>query len=123
MSETSEIAGKTTIAPEVLLTIARLTTLKVSGVSRMAPVPPSMGRLLKKGMQQGEGVAIEILDDTVYVDLYLILMSEVNVREVSRTIQREVARAISELVGMNVGGVNVHIEDIDYPEEASPAEH
>jgi len=32
--------GKTSVAPEVLLTIARLTALKVPGVSRMANLPP-----------------------------------------------------------------------------------
>jgi uncharacterized alkaline shock family protein YloU len=39
-------------------------------------------------------------------------------REVSHNIQYEVARAISEMVGMPVGRVNIHIEDIDYPVEA-----
>ena len=32
-------------------------------------------------------------------------------------IQKEVARAISEMVGMEPGQINVHIEDIDYDEE------
>jgi len=46
----------------------------------------------------------------------VILKNDVNVREVSRMIQQEVNRAISEMVGMQVGRVNVHIEDIDYPQ-------
>ena len=36
MEETT--SGKTTIAPSVLNTIVRLTTLETPGVSRMAPV-------------------------------------------------------------------------------------
>jgi uncharacterized alkaline shock family protein YloU len=107
--------GKTTIAPEVLLTIARLTTLDIEGVSRLSPVPAGVNRLLKRGY--GEGVQIEIDDDSVFADIYVVLNNDVNVRDVSRTIQREVARAISEMVGMQVGRVNIHIEDIDYPEE------
>jgi uncharacterized alkaline shock family protein YloU len=63
-----------------------------------------------------DGVQVEVEDDTVYLDLYVILKSDVNVREVSRTIQQEVTRAISEMVGMQVGKVNIHIEDIDYPQ-------
>ncbi len=31
--------GRTTIAPDVLLTIARLSALSVPGVARMAPAP------------------------------------------------------------------------------------
>ena len=108
--------GKTTVAPDVLLTIARLTTLNVAGVSRMSDVPGSVNRLFSRGT--GEGVRIEIKDDDlVYADLYVILINNVNIRDVSRNIQQQVARAFSEMVGMQVGRVNVHIEDIDYPME------
>lgn len=108
--------GRTTIAPDVLLTIARLTTLSVPGVSRMSPVTGGVNRLFKRGL--GEGVRIEIKNDhTVYADLYVILHNDVNIRDVSRAIQHQVARSISEMVGMQVGRVNIHIEDIDYPTE------
>lgn len=108
--------GKTTIAPEVLLTIARLTTLGVPGVSRMSPTPGGVNRLFRRGV--GEGVRLDIReDDRVYADLYVILQADVNVRDVSRQIQQHVSRAITDMVGMTVGRVNVHIEDIDYPVE------
>ena len=42
MTTTSNTPGKTTIALEVLVTIAKLTTLSVDGVSRMATVPSEM---------------------------------------------------------------------------------
>ncbi len=115
-SEGYERIGKTTVAPEVLLTIARLTTLGVPGVSRMSPMPGGVNRLFKRGY--GEGVRLDIReDDQVYADLYVILKSDVNIRDVSRQIQQHVTRAITEMVGMEVGRVNIHIEDIDYPAE------
>jgi uncharacterized alkaline shock family protein YloU len=46
--------------------------------------------------------------------LHLVLQQDVNIREVSRNVQQNVARAIQEMVGMDVGYVNIHIEDIDY---------
>jgi uncharacterized alkaline shock family protein YloU len=113
MSETTRPPGKTTIAPNVLLTIARLATLDVKGVSRMSELQGGVNRIFRRGYD--EGVRIRVEDDRVYADLYIILKSEVNVREVSRVIQTEVARAISEMVGMEVGRVNVHIDDILYP--------
>ena len=109
--------GSTTIAPEVLLTIAQLTTLNVNGVSRLSHVQIPVNRLLKR-TQKREGVLIEIVDDVVYLDIYVILNNDVNVRDVSHNIQSQVSRAISEMVGMTVGRVNIHIEDIDYPAEA-----
>src|SRR5512136_447459 len=117
MNDNDPYQGKTTIAPEVLLTIAQLTTMNVNGVSRLSHVQTPVNQLLKR-QQKREGVLIEVVDDVVYVDIYVVLNSEVNVRDVSHNIQREVSRAISEMVGMVVGRVNIHIEDIDYPVEA-----
>ncbi len=108
--------GKTTIAPDVLLTTVRLTTLQVEGVSRLGPVPARVNHLFRRGY--GEGVLIDIRDNTVYTEIFLVLESDVNIRDVSRTVQREVGRAISELIGMDIGRINIHIEDIDYPKNS-----
>lgn len=118
MSEPSAPTGKTTIALDVLMTIARLTTLNVPGVSRLSDTKHSGVKDIFKRRQTCEGICIQIQDDTVYADLYVVLNSEVNIRDVSRKIQQEVSRAISDMVGMRVGRINVHIEDIDYPAEA-----
>ena len=118
MTEPVQPAGKTTIAPDVLVTIARLTTLGVPGVSRLAPTPDSMDRIFKKGAN--EGVIITVENNIVYVDLFVILQQDINVREVGRLIQNKVNRAISEMVGMEVGKVNIHVEDIDYGFQLSP---
>jgi uncharacterized alkaline shock family protein YloU len=107
-----EQKGKTTVAPDVLTTIARLSALSVSGVSRLAPVSGGVNNLFKRGAN--DGVRIETQDNTVFADLHLILKGDVNIREVSRNVQQQVARAIQEMVGMDVGHIDIHIEDIDY---------
>lgn len=107
--------GKTTVSPDVLLTIAKMAALGVEGVARLAAVPDSFDRLFRKGA--GEGVEMKVEDGLVFIDLFVILKKDVNVREVSRNAQRSVARAIEEMVGMDVGHVNIHIEDIDYNAE------
>lgn len=118
MEDTYISTGSTTIATDVLLTIAQLTTQSVPGVSRLSNLRgKGMDLLLKKG-QAREGVKIEVVDDVVYADIYVILTNDVNVRDISHKIQNDVARAVSEMVGMQVGRINVHIEDIDYPTEA-----
>jgi len=112
--------GKTTVSPDVLITIARLSALSVSGVSRMAQVPGGVNRLFKRGAH--EGVRIQVEDNTVFASLYLILKKDVNIREVSRNVQHQVARALQEMVSMDIGGIEIQIEDIDYEEtEAAPA--
>ncbi|HSB01165.1 MAG TPA: Asp23/Gls24 family envelope stress response protein [Anaerolineales bacterium] len=111
--------GKTTVSPDVLVTIARLSALSVPGVSRMAHVPGGVNRLFKRGI--GDGVRIEVEDNVVVANLYLILKQHVNIREVSRNVQHQVARALQEMVGMEIGGIEIHIEDIEEDEEAGAA--
>lgn len=111
--------GKTTVSPDVLVTIARMSALSVPGVSRMAHVPGGVNRLFKRGI--GDGVRIEVEDNTVTANLYLILRQHVNIREVSRNVQSQVARALQEMVGMDIGGIEIHIEDIDQDNEAESA--
>ena len=106
--------GKTTVSPDVLISIAKLSALGVPGVSRMAPVSGGVNRLFRKGAN--EGVRIVVEEDTVFADIYLVLKEDVNIREVSRNVQQKVVRAIQEMVGMDVGHVDIHIEDIDYEE-------
>jgi uncharacterized alkaline shock family protein YloU len=108
-------AGKTTLTPDVLLTIARMAALEVKGVKRMAPIKGGVNSLFGRG---NDGIRIVVEDSNVFVDLYLVLDSDVNIRDVSRTVQQTVGRAISEMTGMEVGHVNIHIEDIDYNPEA-----
>jgi uncharacterized alkaline shock family protein YloU len=112
MTNDTRPPGKTTIAPDVLTSIARLTALSVPGVNRLANIPGGVNRLFKRGAD--EGVRITVENNTVFADLFIILNNDVNIRDVSRALQHQVARAIDEMVGMEVGRVNVHIEDIQY---------
>ena len=113
MNQDTITPGKTTVAMDVLVTIAKLTTLQVPGVSRMSHTPSrQVKRLLHR--QIDDGVEISVEDEVVRVDLYLVIENGYNLREVGRNIQHEVARAISDMIGMQVGWINVHIEDIDY---------
>jgi uncharacterized alkaline shock family protein YloU len=83
--------GTTTIAPSVLVRIAQLTSLSVPGVAGMAPVPGGVNRLFRRGV--GDGVRIELDDNSVAVDLYLT-------------------------VGMKVTRVDIYIEEIEFEHEA-----
>jgi uncharacterized alkaline shock family protein YloU len=108
-----ERLGKVTIAPSVLLTIVRLTALSVAGVTRMSgSLTGGVNRFLGRA-HVGEGVRIEVDEDTVSVDLHIIVEPDVNMLKLGRTIQSEVARAICDMVGMNVKQVNVHIDNVD----------
>ncbi|MCD6554345.1 MAG: Asp23/Gls24 family envelope stress response protein [Chloroflexi bacterium] len=109
-----ENLGKVIIAPGVLITIARLTTLSVPGVAHMAGGWGKVSRWLHRGTASGDGVQIRVEGNTVAVDLYIVVEQGANMLQVSRRIQTEVARAIENLVGMVVREVNIHIEDVEF---------
>jgi len=106
--------GKTTLTPDVILTISRQSALEVEGVHGLARVRGGM-----KGMygRVNDGVRMQVENNVVFVDIFLVLETEVNIREVSRKVQLTVARAITEMTGLEAGHINVHIEDIHFKPE------
>ena len=113
--ETPDAPGKVIIAPEVLITIAKLSTLSVPGVARMAAVPGGMDRYFKRGY--ADGVRIQVVNHSILADLYIVVRGDANVHTVSAAVQQEVARALADMVGMEAKTVNVHVEDVAFTEE------
>lgn len=106
--ETHAELGKISVATEVLVTTVRLTALAVPGVARLV-APPGMGRLL-----QASGVKLDVVDDQVFVEVFVMTDPDVNMLSVGRKIRAEVTRALQDMVGVEVGAVNVHIEDVAF---------
>lgn len=104
--------GKVTIAPNVLVTIVHKTAASVPGVARLSENVPGVKRLL--GLPTvGQGVELDIVDDEVAVDVYLIAKRNVELLAMGRDLQRKVTRAIQDIVGKGVREVNVHIDDVE----------
>lgn len=101
--------GKTTLTPIVILTIARMAALEVEGVRGMAAVHGGFPKLKTHGK---DGVSFIIEDDNVFVDIFLVVDGSFNFRDISRNVQHQVSRAISEMTGLEVSQVNIHIEDV-----------
>jgi uncharacterized alkaline shock family protein YloU len=107
-----EKLGTVTIAPHVLLTIARLTALATPGVASMSSsFTGNVGRLLHRHTL-GEGIRMQVEDEVVYLDLHIVVEPNVNLLELGRELQQETARAINDMLGMHVGEVNIHIDDV-----------
>ncbi|MFQ6001844.1 MAG: Asp23/Gls24 family envelope stress response protein [Anaerolineae bacterium] len=105
-----EKSGLVMISPQVLTTIARQATLNVPGVMSMSP-GISFNRFLRRGKGR-QGVRVAVEEGAVSIDLFIIVEPQVNMLHLGQEIQREVTRAIQDLVGMPVREVNVHIEDV-----------
>jgi len=114
MSETQQDSiGRIEVAPEVLATIAHFATLRVDGVAKMAPVPADVARMFRKATKH-DGILLNIVDDKIHLDIYVIMDPEANIMEASQSLQTAVAEAIDTMVGIPVEAVNIHVEDVLY---------
>lgn len=106
-----ELSGVIRVARQVLLTIIVNVALETPGVIRMAQGNDQWSRFLGREIPR-QGVTLNIKDNIVSADLYIVVASGVNIVEVGSIIQAEVASAIEEMVGMQMREVNVYIQDV-----------
>jgi uncharacterized alkaline shock family protein YloU len=109
------VPGTVTIAPEVLVTIVRLATEDIPGVHSMSTAWTRDVNRFFGNTSVGDGVQTSVQGERVSVDLYVVVEPDINMLELGRHIQAEVAQSIEDLLGMVVQDVNVHIEDVYYP--------
>jgi uncharacterized alkaline shock family protein YloU len=108
----SDSSGSIRIAPEVLATIVNLTAMSVPGIVAMANVPRS--RLLgRQDPAATRGVHLNVRDNTVQADLYVVVAHGTSMVEVGNQVQQRVAQAVHEMLGMGVRGINVYIQGIE----------
>ena len=109
--ETITIPGEVTVEPEVLETIVRFAAINVPGVVRLAE--KDVDRLL--GIP-GKSAIVEVRGGKVWADLHVIAGPDMSLLRLGRAIQYEVSRAVQNMIGMPIDAVNVHIEDVVYPQ-------
>ncbi|MGD2078568.1 MAG: Asp23/Gls24 family envelope stress response protein [Chloroflexota bacterium] len=111
--ETKESIGRIEIAPEVLTTIVRYTTLEIEGVNKLAPVPADVVRLFRRAVRD-DGILLDYADGRLQFDIYVYMDPHVNMLQTSQQVQASVIEAIDKMVGLPVAAVNVHVEDVVY---------
>jgi uncharacterized alkaline shock family protein YloU len=105
--------GTVRVAPSVLASIASLTTLAVPGVARMADdLVSGVNRLIGRECP-ATGVKLQIKEGSVLMDLHVIVQSGYSMLEVGTRIQEDVSEALTRMVGMPVGEVNVYVQDVE----------
>lgn len=106
-----ENLGSVTVAPEVLMALIRLTALATPGVARLSTENPNGVHRLFSGKATA-GIQLQIEDHTVWIDLYIVAEPDVQMLPLGQTLQREISRAIQDVVGMPVKEINIHIDDV-----------
>lgn len=108
-----ETIGHITIAPRVLATVVRYTTLGQPGVARLSRRAPSRPSRFRGKAATDEGVAVLVYNGRVTVDVHVIADGTVNALRLGERLQQAIRDAIEEMVGMPVDAVHVYIDNMD----------
>lgn len=105
--------GTVRIAPSVLATIVSLTASGIKGVASMSSVTRPPARVLQRpNMGSAPGVSLQVRNNTIAADVYIVAEPDTNLKRLAQTIQTRVREALDQMVGMPAEVVNVYIEDV-----------
>lgn len=104
--------GATRVANDVVAWIAALTALQVSGVHAMyRPSGQSIDRILRRRVAH-RGVRVELRDDGLLIDLWIVMVAGANVAAMGAEVQRSVGDAIRRMLGLPLAAVNVFVSEV-----------
>ncbi len=109
--------GSINISEDVIAIIAAAAVSEVNGVDG---VPASLGNefagLLSKKAST-KGIKIQITDNTIIIDAYIIIRYGFVISEVAKEVQNSVATAIESTTGLSVREVNVHVSGVAFDKD------
>lgn len=106
--------GTITIAEDVVATLAGLAAMDCYGLVGMASrrqVKDSLSELLGRD-NPGKGVEVQIDDDHVEVDLYIVVSYGTNIYEVAQNVREKVRYVLNQSVGIQVDRVNILVQGV-----------
>jgi len=111
--------GKISIAEEVIAAIAARAASKVAGLAEMKG---SVAEGIVEAFGGGRrGVETEIGEEDVKFSLKVAIWYGEPIYKVAQEIQGNVVREVGEMTGLRVGGVDVYVQELQFPEEAKEA--
>ena len=105
--------GKVSIREEVIATISGVAAMECYGLVGMAPrsIQDELTDLLRRDNFE-RGVDIQFNEDSVTIQLYIVVEYGVKISEVARNVQERVKYAVETMLGLNVDSVNVKVQSV-----------
>ena len=111
INDNSEL-GEVHISDDVLAVISAMAAMEVDGVLAMAGniTAEIVARLGMKKLSKG--VRVKVDENTVVIDLSIVLRMNENIVKISNKVQDKVKTTVENMTGMEVAGVNVNISNV-----------
>lgn len=103
------------IAPDVIATIAGIAAKEINGVAGMCgSFAGGIAEKLGAKKSPTKGIRVEVKENSVVIDLYVIVEFGVRIPELAWEIQESVKNNVETMTGMSVEKVNIHIDGISF---------
>ncbi|MHB1611766.1 MAG: Asp23/Gls24 family envelope stress response protein [Sulfobacillus sp.] len=111
------------IANDVIAAIAGLAAADVDGVVGMTGgLAGGLSEMLGK-KDPTKGVKLEIKDNQVGLDLYLIVRFGKKIPEVASRVQEQVKIQVENMTGLHVTHVNIHVQGVSFASPVEPSDN
>lgn len=122
MSQGHTGLGKVEIAPEVIEVIASIASSEVDGVASMRGNFASgvVERLGKKN--HGKGVRVELTEEGIIVDVYVVMKFGVSIPTVAKNIQDNIRQTLVTMTALEVDEVNIHVVGVQFENQKHEVE-
>jgi uncharacterized alkaline shock family protein YloU len=122
MKQQQTTLGKVEISPEVIEVIASLAAAEVEGVATMrgnfaTGVAEKLGR-----KSHGKGVKVDLGEDSISVDVYVVMNYGVSIPNVAEKIQDNIHQTLKTMTAIDLKSVNVHVVGIQLEQQQIVAE-
>lgn len=105
--------GKIVLTDDVVATIVGLATIENYGIIGMASRSASDGLWKLLGRDNiKQGVVINLTDENVVIDLYVMVEYGVSINAVAENIIHNVVYRVQENTGLTIDSVNVHVQGV-----------
>ncbi|MBF4588341.1 Asp23/Gls24 family envelope stress response protein [Sphingomonas sp. LR61] len=114
----SGVTGKTVIDDTVVSKVAGIAAREVNGVHSLGGGAARAIGALRDAIGQrdhGQGVKVEVGEKQVAADIVIVAEYPVSLQQVADGVRSSVARALEQIVGMEVAEVNVTVQDVFIP--------
>jgi uncharacterized alkaline shock family protein YloU len=114
MSSEERRLGSIEISPVAIASIASDAVLGCYGVVGMASrtLRDGLAELLHPEDSPRRGVQVQLVDDRITIDLYVIMEYGVRVSEVAHNIMQSVKFNVEKALGVPLAEVNVHVQGL-----------
>lgn len=115
---TGSVTGKTVIDDTVVSKVAGIAAREVDGVHSLGNGAARAIGAIRDAIGQrdhGQGVKVEVGEKQVAADIVIVAEYPVALQHVADGVRASVARALEQIVGMEVAEVNVTVQDVFIP--------